>query len=88
MCDTLTIEGDAQLGEPLLFQVMAGGQRLAVPPALSAVRARVASELSRLPHPMRRLDDSAPYEVNISPALRRRTSETDAWLAAQAESRR
>jgi nicotinate phosphoribosyltransferase len=69
--DVLTVEGDAQPGEPLVTQVMAAGKRLAAPEPLDAVRARVRREIARLPEPLKNLEDSAtPMPVEVAPALR------------------
>jgi nicotinate phosphoribosyltransferase len=57
--DVITVEGDAQPGEPLLALVMRGGRRLARP-ALGEARARCLADLARLPAP----------QVEVSAALR------------------
>lgn len=70
--DVVTVEGDAQPGEPLLEPVMRGGALIRPLPGLEAARARAAAELARLPAELRRLeagDGAAP--VTIAPALRR-----------------
>lgn len=67
--DTVTLVHDRQPGEPLLHPVMQAGRRLTPPPALGAIRKRVASELERLPEGLRPLDPGAPYDVRIAPAL-------------------
>lgn len=69
--DVLTVEGDAQSGEPLVTQVMAAGKRIAAPEALAAARARVRREIGRLPEHLKQLEDSAtPMQVEVAPALR------------------
>ena len=69
--DVLTVEGDAQSGEPLVTQVMAAGKRIGAPEPLAAVRARVRQEFGRLPAHLKQLEDSAtPMQVEVAPALR------------------
>ena len=75
--DRVTLEGDAQPGEPLIARVMADGRRLAPPPDLAATRAHAAAELQRLPEPLRRLESKPAYPVTISPALRALAEEVD-----------
>ena len=75
--DRVTLEGDAQPGEPLIARVMADGRRLAPPPDLAATRAHAAAELQRLPEPLRRLESEPAYPVTISPALRALAEEVD-----------
>jgi nicotinate phosphoribosyltransferase len=64
--DVVTVEGDAQPGEPLLAPAMRAGRRLA-PPSLAEARERCRADLARLPAPA----------VEISPALRRLADEVD-----------
>jgi nicotinate phosphoribosyltransferase len=68
--DVVTIEGDAQTGEPLLKPVMQRGRRLPQP-SLAAARAHALEQLARLPERLRRLAPAEePYPVEIAPALR------------------
>jgi nicotinate phosphoribosyltransferase len=67
--DTVTTLDDHQQGEPLLQPVMRDGRRLTRPPSLSELRAHPAHELTRLPQPLRRLEDSSPFDVRISQSL-------------------
>lgn len=67
--DVVTTLNDHQTGEPLLQPVMRDGRRLTRPPSLSELRARAAHELIRLPQPLRRLEDSSPFDVRISQSL-------------------
>jgi len=69
--DVLSVEDDAQQGEPLIEVVMHGGKRLKPAPTLAEVRARAARDLERLPEPLRRLEPAASYPVEVSDALRR-----------------
>jgi nicotinate phosphoribosyltransferase len=66
--DIVSVETDNQPGEPLIVQTMKEGKRLNAGEPLSAVRARAARELERLPEPLRRLD-TTPYPVAIADAL-------------------
>ena len=66
--DIVSVETDTQPGEPLLVQVMKDGGRLAPAETLTAIRARAARELGRLPEPLRRLEP-ALYPVAIADAL-------------------
>jgi nicotinate phosphoribosyltransferase len=67
----LTVEGDAQPGEPLVMQVMAAGKRIAAPEPLAAARDRVRREIGRLPARLKKLEDSGtPMQVEVAPALR------------------
>jgi len=68
--DVLSLEDDAQAGEPLLHPVMRNGRRLAPRPTLAEARERCAAELERLPSHLRRLETAPPYPVEIAPALR------------------
>lgn len=64
--DVITVEGDAQGGEPLLVPVMRGGKRL-VQPMLAQARAHCLEQLGRLPAP----------RVDIAPALKALADEVD-----------
>ena len=70
--DILARADERHEGEPLLVQVMRDGERLpAGGESLAAARERAASEIARLPEPLRALDAaSPPYEVVVSDALR------------------
>ncbi len=75
--DVVTVEGDAQPGEPLLKPVMQGGRRLPQP-GLAAARAHALSQLERLPERLRVLAPAvAPYPVEIAPALHELAAEVD-----------
>lgn len=64
--DTISVEGDAHPGEPLLVPAMLAGRRLEQP-ALAESRSRCLADLARLPAP----------KVVIAPALRRLADEVD-----------
>jgi nicotinate phosphoribosyltransferase len=68
--DILTVEGDDQAGEPLVVPVMRGGERLGPAPTLEEIRARVRTELARLPAELAPLASTHRYAVEVSPALR------------------
>jgi len=74
--DILSVESDQQPGETVIIQVMRGGKRLAPAPTLAQIRERAASELKRLPEPLRRLEDFN-YPVTISEALHALAAEAD-----------
>ena len=67
--DLLTLEHEAQSGEALLQPVMRGGRRLTPPTPLAQLRAYAATQLARLPEPLRRLRGAPAYPVKITPAL-------------------
>jgi nicotinate phosphoribosyltransferase len=75
--DTLTLEGDVQIGEPLLQPVMRGGQPLAAPAPLSKVREHAAHGLARLPDALRSLEPAPAYEVRIAGPLQALTRSVD-----------
>jgi nicotinate phosphoribosyltransferase len=79
--DVITLEGDPQPGEPLLQLVMKAGRRIGPAPTLAEIRERAASELERLPEPLRRLEPEASYPIKISEPLRELTAKTDRRLA-------
>ncbi|MDR3511712.1 MAG: nicotinate phosphoribosyltransferase [Caulobacteraceae bacterium] len=81
--DVLSVEGDAQTGEPLLQPVMRAGRRIAPSPPLAQVRTRAAAELARLPSALARLEPAAAYPVQVSDALARLAEATDRRHADQ-----
>jgi nicotinate phosphoribosyltransferase len=85
--DTLSVEGDDQVGEPLLQLVMQNGHRLAQPPSLSEIRRCVSGELARLPARLRNLEMAAPYPVQVADALQYMADEVDARLLPGVEQR-
>jgi nicotinate phosphoribosyltransferase len=70
--DVVTLESDAQAGEPLVVPVMKRGRRLPQP-TLNEARAHCLAQLARLPK-------TFPYPVEISPALRALAEEVDRSL--------
>jgi nicotinate phosphoribosyltransferase len=82
MCgDAMSIEGDAQAGEPLLQLVMQGGRRVAPSPALADCRARAARDLARLPQALQRLKPAAAYPVEVTGALTALAAAVDRRIA-------
>jgi nicotinate phosphoribosyltransferase len=79
--DVLSVEDDAQSGEPLIQAVIRNGRRLQPPPTLAEIRARAARDLERLPEPLRRLDPDARHPVTVADALERLAGEVDSRLA-------
>jgi nicotinate phosphoribosyltransferase len=75
--DVVTLESDVQPGEPLLIPVMRGGRRLQTSPTLQAIRYHASENLSRLPGPLRRLQESFEYRVEIAPALHELAAQVD-----------
>jgi len=67
--DVLTLEYAPQGGEPLLRPVMRAGRRLSPSTPLSVIRRHAATELARLPEPLRQLRVEPPYPVAIAQAL-------------------
>lgn len=78
--DTVSLTDDHQSGEPLLRQVMKGGQRLEPPEPLSVIRERAAQELERLPEPLRQLEPTTTYPVEIAEGLRKLATAVDRRL--------
>ncbi|MGH7518981.1 MAG: nicotinate phosphoribosyltransferase [Gemmatimonadales bacterium] len=81
--DVLSTEDDEHPGTRLIEPVMTGGRRVAPKPTLAEIRARAASEVERLPEPLRRLQTEPPYVVRVAEPLERLAAETDRWIAEQ-----
>ncbi len=77
--DILTTLDDTLDGQPLLQPVMRTGLRLGPPEALATIRERCAAQLSALPEPLKTIE-AADYPVEVSPALKGLTEETDRRL--------
>ena len=76
--DVVSVEGDAQNGEPLLVPVMRNGRRLDAAESLESIRRRAAAQLKQLPERLAPLEAAvAPYRVEIAPALRMLADEVD-----------
>jgi nicotinate phosphoribosyltransferase len=76
--DILSLETDAQPGEPLVVPVMRAGQRIAPAPTLAQIRARAAVDLARLPEKLRQLEPGAEYPVKVADALTALAAQMDA----------
>jgi nicotinate phosphoribosyltransferase len=66
--DIVSVETDQQPGERLVVQVMKDGKRIKPAETLATIRAHAASELSRLPDALQKLEP-AQYPVAIADAL-------------------
>ena len=75
--DVVTVEKDAQPGEPLLQQVMRDGKRIATA-TLEDARNHAAENLARLPEFLRRIHEPGrAYPVEIAPALHKLAEQVD-----------
>ena len=81
--DVLTVEGDAQAGEPLLVPILRAGRRVEPLPSLAEIRRHALTQLRRLPEPLRRVEDGWRYEVRVAPALESLAAEADRALAGR-----
>ncbi len=75
--DTIALEDDDLIGEPLIAPVIAEGRRIDNPPSLAELRARAARSLAQLPEKLRRIDLPAEYPVRIADSLVRLAAECD-----------
>ena len=75
--DILTLEGDKQSGEPLIAEVMRGGKRVSPAPTLAQIRERAAADLTRLPEPLRQLQQGVDYPGAVGDALKSLATEAD-----------
>ncbi len=75
--DILSLETDKQPGEPLVVPVMRAGKRIMPAPILAAIREHAASDLARLPEPLRQLAPDSHYPVQIAEALLTLSREID-----------
>jgi nicotinate phosphoribosyltransferase len=67
--DVLSVEDDAQPGEPMIHPVMRMGARISRAPTLEEIRAYARSQLALLPDALRDLEGEANYPVRIAPAI-------------------
>lgn len=81
--DIITVEDDRQSGEPLIQQVMQGGQRLIPAEPLTQSRKRAAAQLDCLPEHLRKLGEEPPYPVRFSQTLKDLTGKLDQEVAQQ-----
>ena len=78
--DVVSVEDDAQPGEPLIRQVMQAGRRIEPLLSLAEARARAARDLERLPEDLRRLTPGTSYPVEVAAPLMRLADEVDRRL--------
>jgi nicotinate phosphoribosyltransferase len=70
--DKIALDGEpGNGGEPLLFEVMRGGRRIAPPETISALRERCLAGIARLPRRYRQINRAAIYPVRYSKQLDR-----------------
>ncbi len=67
--DTLALEDDRQDGQPLIQQVMRGGELLYARKDLEAIRLYAQNQLAGLPSTLRCSEGRHTYEAEVSPAL-------------------
>ncbi|CAG9166006.1 Nicotinate phosphoribosyltransferase pncB2 [Cupriavidus laharis] len=67
--DTLTLEGDACDGVPLMQPCMTAGRRTAPPVPLGTSRALAMQQIAALPAALRSLEPASAYPVAVSAAL-------------------
>jgi nicotinate phosphoribosyltransferase len=68
--DRIALDGEPpDGGEPMIIQVMRGGQRITSPEPVSELRARCLASLARLPRPYRQIDRTAAYPVRYTKSL-------------------
>lgn len=78
--DVLSVEDDAQQGEPLLRLMMRAGKRVEATKSLPDIRKHAIHGLAQLPEEFRNLDSKASYEVRVADALVQLTEEVDRRL--------
>jgi nicotinate phosphoribosyltransferase len=76
--DVLALAGERASGTPLLQPVVRGGRPSTSRPTLAAMRERAKAELASLPGPLRSLDDTQPYAVEVAASLRALAMQLDA----------
>lgn len=75
--DTVGIETEQNEGEPLMMPAMRYGRRLQTPESLATIRDRARDSLAAMPAPLRSLNKSVDYPVEISVAVRELAAELD-----------
>jgi nicotinate phosphoribosyltransferase len=76
--DTVTVEGEARTGVPLLEWVMRAGQRIEGSPPLDAIRDYTRAQLRSIPPGVAALDPSEAYVPQISRAIHDLAARVDA----------
>jgi nicotinate phosphoribosyltransferase len=79
--DRLRLIDETGAGQALLRPVMRGGRRVGDRPSLEQIRAHHAAQMCTLPRALCALETAAPYEVEVSDALRALAREIDAATA-------
>ena len=79
-CDTLSVNPNSIIGEPLIEPVMKSGRRLRPAPTLAEIRAQAKRDLERLPEPLRELEPDTAYPVDVADALVKLAAEVDLRL--------
>ena len=74
--DVISVQHDAQPGEPLLLPALRNGRRLAQP-TLQQARQHAADSLRRLPLALAALEEGCLYPVSIAPALQALARQVD-----------
>jgi nicotinate phosphoribosyltransferase len=82
MVDVIGLRAEAPPpgSEPLLMQVMVGGQRVESSAGIESARARFEADLAQLPQPALRLREPVPPRVELSAELRRLAEEAAAAI--------
>jgi len=75
--DVLTLEGDHQVGTPLLIPVIRGGIRVSPAEPLGKTRQLVTRQMASFPPALRSLQPGTPHPVYIAPALAKQSSTLD-----------
>ena len=78
--DTLSVESDRHPGEPLIEPVIKDGRRLRSAPTLAEIRAQAKRDLEHLPEPLRELEPSSTYPVDVADALIKLAADVDRRL--------
>ena len=75
--DTPALRSERASGEALIRPVMQGGRRLRPSPSLDEIRRHAKRELERLPQPLRDIDATFTYPVEVGEELVRLAAEFD-----------
>ncbi|HUK61305.1 MAG TPA: nicotinate phosphoribosyltransferase [Stellaceae bacterium] len=81
--DTVALEDNDGIGQPLIEPVMAEGRRIGGSPSLAEIRAVAAKNLAQLPEGMRQLQEEVLYPVQIADSLVRLAAECDRRTAGR-----
>ncbi len=75
--DTLALDKEDMVGEPLIEAVMRQGKRCRPAISLGEIRDRAAQEMNQLPDPLRSLQQDSPYPVEISNTIKKLAESLD-----------